>query len=630
MSDYLQDRRRNRDLETTVFQYLAACVFLWLLTGFWQLQVRDPELYEQRAASNSIKSLPTPAPRGKILDREGRVLVNNSHTYRAMVTRKGVSLEHAPIVADGLGMPLDRLETRLRDLAGSPHPDYHRIVLKEHLSTSEVAFLEAHQTELPEYELIRSQRRLYPGSGLAAHVVGYVGEISEDELNQEEFLMYEPGAEVGKAGLERQYNDALTGKDGSRLVLVDSRSRRVRDLDVVNAKPGSTLRVTLDLDLQVVAELAMQGRRGAVVALDPRNGEVLAMVSAPTFDSNGFVNGMSAQRWRELISDPDKPMFHRAIQARLAPGSIFKPVMALAALAEGIVDPRFQVHCSGGATFYDRYFRCHRAAGHGWMNMEQALAQSCDVYFYTIGKELGIDRIADYARLVGFGEPTGIDLPHEAAGLVPTETWKVRLFRDRWWPGETISVSIGQGALETTPLQAAYAIGGIAMGGVWHQPHLLPYEERRAVDPGFTPPEPHRFDVKPSILRTIQRGMWAAVNDGGTGGGAALPGYDVCGKTGTAQRVSRETAQATDDRRLLDDGWFVAFAPCKSPEIVLAVLYENGEHGSWAAPIARDVIKAYFDKRRRPPSSETWSAQAAPPPAAPAAARSAATGVARP
>jgi len=608
VSEYLQERRRNRDFETTVFQYFAAVVFLWLLAGFWELQVRDPELYEQRAARNSVKSLPMPAPRGKIVDREGRVLVNNSHTFRAMVSRKGVSLNHAPLVADGLEMPLERLESRLRDLAGSSHPDYHRVVIKENLSAREVAFLEAHQNELPEYELIRSQRRLYPGSGLASHVVGYVGEISESELNQEEFLLYEPGAEVGKAGLERQYNDALTGQDGSRLVLVDSRSRPVRDLDVVEARPGRTLRVTLDLDLQVVAELAMQGRRGSVVALDPRDGEILAMVSSPSFDSNRFVDGMSGRHWRELISDPDKPMFHRAIQARLAPGSIFKPVMALAALSEGVVGPRSQVHCSGGATFYDRYFRCHRAGGHGWMNMEQALAKSCDVYFYTVGKELGIDRIAKYARLAGFGAPTGIDLPHEAAGLVPTESWKVRLYRDRWWPGETISVAIGQGALEVTPLQAAYAVGGIAMGGVWHRPHLLPYDERREIDPDFEAPEPRRLDIKPGVLRTIQRGMWAVVNDGGTGGAAALPSYDVCGKTGTAQRISREAAAETENQRLLDDGWFVAFAPCKSPEIAIAVLYENGEHGSLAAPIARDVIKAHFDKRRRRANGEGWAA----------------------
>ncbi len=599
MSEYSSNRRYDRDVETAIFQYVTALVFLWLLAGFWQLQVRNPEEYEQRAERNSIRSLPIPAPRGKILDRDGRVLVDNSPAFRVMWSEDERSAAGLPLISEGLQIPLDRLRSALAGPRDAGAPGYHSALLKADLSFAEVAFLEAHRAELPELELIRSQRRLYPGEGLAAHVVGFVGEISESELNLDDFAQYEAGAEVGKAGVERQYNDALAGVDGSRLVLVDSRSRRVRDLDVVDATPGRTLRLTLDLDLQAVAELAMEGRRGAVVALDPNNGAILAMVSRPAYDPNQFVGGIAGQEWRTYIENPDKPMLNRAIQAQLAPGSIFKPIVAMAALSSGVVDAGFQVHCGGGATFYGRFFRCNRAGGHGWVDLETALKYSCNVYFHTVGKELGIERIAEFAELAGFGQATGIDLPHEEEGVVPSIGWKARQYRDRWWPGETISVAIGQGALTVTPLQAAYAVAGLVNGGVWQRPHLLALEERSAIDPGYEPPEPVRFDLSARHLRTIVNGLWGVVNGGGTGARAQIAGYEICGKTGSAQRVSRAYAQSNKDPRLLDDGWFVGFAPCRAPEIVVVALFENAEHGSAAAPIVRDVIKAHFDKRRR-------------------------------
>lgn len=599
MTRFDQHRPPSRDVETSIFQYIVAAIFLWLLTGFWQLQVQDPEVYEERATLNSVKALPIPAPRGRILDRDGRVLVDNIQTFRLMLFRDAVRAESAPLIAEGLDIPYEELVDRLGTVGIQPGPDYQQVVLKDGLLLSEVAFFEAHRGELPELELIRSPRRRYPLNGMAAHMLGYVGQISKAQLNLEEFVLHKSGAEIGKAGIERRYNDFLVGKDGRRLVLVDSRSRRVRDLNREEAEPGQTLRLTIDLDLQVVADLAMGDRRGAVVALDPRNGEILAMVSKPEFDANAFVGGVSEAAWRNVARDPDKPMLNRATQAQLAPGSIFKPFVALAGLMEGVVDKDFQVLCTGGASFYGRYFRCHRAGGHGWVNMEEALRVSCDVYFYNLGKELGIDRIAKYAELAGFGSRTDIDLPAEAEGIVPSSRWKVRFFRDKWYAGETISVSIGQGALTITPLQAAHAIGGLAMGGVWHRPRLIADREAAKILPNYSPPEPRRAEITGEQLEPIVRGMWRVVNDGGTGGRAMIPGRSVCGKTGSAQRISLTLAFENDDPRLLDDGWFIAFAPCEAPEIVVSVLLENGEHGSWAAPIARDVIKAYFDKQER-------------------------------
>ena len=349
-----------------------------------------------------------------------------------------------------------------------------------------------------------------------------------------------------------------------------------------------------------MADLALEGKKGAVVALDPRTGEVLALASRPTYDPNQFVGGISSEDWRELDRDPEHPMFNRSLQAQLAPGSIFKPIVALAAGESGILDEDFHVTCSGGASFYTRYFRCNKAGGHGTVYLRDALKQSCNVYFYNLGNKLGIDRIAEYAELVGLGRRTGIDLPHEAEGLVPSTKWKLRMFREKWYLGETISVSIGQGALTVTPLQAAYALGGIAMGGVWHRPHLVSYDDLAEVRPEFERPDPIKIDLDSRHLETIRQGLWAVVNDGGTGGRARIEGYDICGKTGTAQLASTQFKQGSDDPRLKDTAWFVAFAPYDEPEIAVAVVIEGGGGGGTnAAPVARAVLEAYFVDQAR-------------------------------
>ena len=616
MNSYSSGRRKSADVQIAVFQYLSVMAFLWLLAGFWQLQVHSPEVYAEQAARNRIKSLPLPAPRGKILDRDGRILVDNTPSFKLRISRAGLHREHLPIIAEGLNLPYESLLERLDRLQNSQAPEYQTINIKEDLTPAEVSFVEAHKAEFPELELIHSQRRLYPEGGLAAHLIGYVGEVSEAELHQTEFVMYDPGAEVGKAGVERRYNDILLGVDGSRQVLVDSRGRSRGELGFVEAVPGRSLRLTIDLDLQVVAELAMEGRRGAVVALDPRNGEVLALVSSPNYDPNRFVGGISSPQWRELTSNPENPLLNRAIQAQLAPGSIFKPIMALAGLETGAINEDFRAFCNGGASHYGHYYRCHKRGGHGWVGLREALMQSCDVFFYALGDKLGIDRIAEYAALAGLGKRTGIDLPQEEEGIVPSSRWKIRLFRERWYAGETISVAIGQGALTVTPIQMAYSLGGLVSGGVWQQPRLISDDELARLRPGFEKPEPVRLDVNPTSIARIVDGLWAVVNAGGTGARARLPGYDVCGKTGTAQRVSNRFAASQSEEKYLDDAWFVGFAPCQEPEIVVAALYENGEHSYYAAPIVRDVIKAYFDKlerqrwTRQPPAGPDLSAKA--------------------
>jgi penicillin-binding protein 2 len=336
--------------------------------------------------------------------------------------------------------------------------------------------------------------------------------------------------------------------------------------------------------------LAMENRRGAVVALDPRTGEVLAMVSRPAFDPNLFAGRIRSKDWKDLVDNPDHPLLNRAIQAQQAPGSTFKPIMALAGLETGAIDDNFRVNCPGGATFYGRFFKCH--GKHGGVDLHRGIVQSCDTFFYTVANRMDIDDIAHYAEMVGYGHKTGIDLPHEAEGVVPSRRWKIRNFREKWYPGENISVGIGQGATTVTPLQMAAAIGGIAIGGMWFQPHMI-------AEAHLLPAR--RGDVNLENIQKVISGMYGVVNEGGTGGRAKIPGIDVCGKTGTAQLISNDAIRAGFKRgeKMKDNAWFVGFAPRQAPEIVVAALFENGAEGPLAAPIVRDVLKAYFDKKAR-------------------------------
>jgi len=436
---------------------------------------------------------------------------------------------------------------------------------------------------------------------MAAHVIGYTGEISESELDSAEFAKYDQGAVIGKFGIERQYNDVLMGTNGQRQVEVDNRGRERKVLETTTAIPGKSIQLTLDLDVQAVAELVLEGKKGAIVALDPRSGEVLAMASRPTFDPNKFTVRIKSSELRELNSNKGQPFLNRATQAQLAPGSTFKPIMALAGLDTGIIDPEWTVHCSGGASFYGHYHRCWEPRGHGTVNLLSGLVHSCDVYFYNVGNRIGIDNIAKYAELSGMGKKTGIDLPGEGSGLVPSQQWKIRTTRQKWYPGETISVAIGQGALTVTPLQLAAAIGGLAVGGHWYPPHLLK---------SLTASEkPHDWNVKQDEVDRVKDGMYGVV-EVGTGGRAKLPGIEVCGKTGSAQTGSDAYMKA---HHLETNAWFVGFAPRKDPQIVVVALYEEGGHGQFAAQLVRDVMKAYFDKQARLRLSTERQAVAAPP-----------------
>jgi penicillin-binding protein 2 len=591
----LRDESKFAQGKIAVVQYCAVAVFLLLLFGYWNLQIRNEEIYSLKAERNRIKSLPIPAPRGKILDREKRVIVDNHSSFSALLSRETLRDEHLKPIAEGLDLDYDELVARLKRFRA--RPKYQAIIIKEELTPSEIAFVEAHRDPdtYPELELIHTERRIYPTSGFAAHMIGYVGEVSESELNLADFAKYQQGDMVGKTGIERQYNDTLTGVDGQRQVLVDNKGNERRVLGHKQASPGKSIELTIDLDIQAVAELAMEGRRGAAVAMDPRNGEVLAMVSKPSFDLAKLSSRDRSREWREIFNNPEKPLLNRAIQAQLAPGSTFKPIVALAALESGEIVNETGFNCGGGLNFFGRYFHCHNKRGHGHTSLKAGLAQSCDVYFYQVGTKIGIDKIAEYAELAGFGAKTGIDLPAEAEGILPSSRWKIRALREKWYGGDTVSVAIGQGYLTATPIQLAQAYSGLVMGGVWHAPHLLR---------GAAPQKPaKKADLNLEHVQQVMDGICAVVNGGGTATKARLPNGEMCGKTGTAQTASNEYQKARNIK-LKDNAWFVAYAPRVNPEIVVSVLWEEGEHGPDAGLVARDIVKAYFDKRARRETSQ--------------------------
>jgi penicillin-binding protein 2 len=589
-------------LRLTASQYIILGIFLILAYGLWRLQVMQSDYYSLAAERNHTRNVPVLAPRGKILDREGRIIVDNYPSFSALLLRDSSRDLNgdADLIAQGLHLDPNEVRTRIRRFASMPQ--YQPIFLKEDITPDELQFIEAHRNELPELDTIMAHRRLYPRNGFMAHLVGYVGEVSEDMLNQPAFELYNPGDVVGISGVERQYNTLLMGKNGSRQALVDSHGREVGRLGETEAIPGKQLKLTIDLDLQIAAEEALAGKNGAVVAMDPHTGEILAMVSGPTFDPNDFAVRVSRDEWNKLVNDPDKPLLNKAIQAQLAPGSTFKIIMSVAGWQEHIAQD-LHVNCTGGAEFYGRRFGCWVKGGHGAVTLEKAIYQSCDVFFYTLANKLGIDRIAKYATDFGLGQKTGIDLPNEVSGVMPSEEWKIRNFKQKWFAGETISVGIGQGAVAITPVQLLRAVSAISMGGKMVVPHVINPTE---MPPGYVETG-HYTEVKsvpldPNGWNFITDAMSRVLLPEGTAPSAHIPGIDIAGKTGSAQIVSLTTrAKFKNSDALAQNGWFVGFTPRRNPDVVVCVLFQGGEHGRLAARLATQVIKAYVDKQKRTP-----------------------------
>ena len=588
-------------MRLTASQYIILGIFLILAYGLWRLQVMQSDYYSLAAEKNRIRNVPVLAPRGKILDREGRTIVDNYPSSTALLLRDSTRdlNADADLIAQGLHLNPADVKAKIKRFALMPQ--YQPIFLKEDITPDEMAFIAAHRNELPELDTIDDHRRLYPRNGFMAHLIGYVGEVSEDMLNQPQFELYNPGDVVGISGVERQYNTLLMGKNGSRQALVDSRGHEVGKLGQTDPTPGKPIKLTVDIDLQIAAEEQLQGKNGAILAMDPRTGEILAMASGPTFDPNDFAVHVSRDQWTRLINDPDKPLLNKAIQAQLAPGSTFKILMSVAGWQEHIAQD-LHVNCTGGAEFYGRRFGCWVKGGHGAVNLEKAIYQSCDVFFYTLANKMGIERIAKYATDFGLGQKTGIDLPNEVSGVMPSEEWKIKNYKQKWFAGETISVGIGQGAIAITPVQLLRAISAISMGGKMVVPHVINPVD---VPPGYVEAakyqEVKQVPIDPNGWTFITDAMSRVLLPEGTAPSAHVPGLEIAGKTGSAQVVSLALrAKVKNQDEFAQNGWFVGFTPRRNPDIVVCVLFQGGEHGRLAARLATQVIKAYVDKQHRP------------------------------
>jgi len=577
-------------------KYLFIFIFLLIILSYWKIQILDHRKYWSLSEANRLREIVIPAPRGRLFDRQGVVLADNTAAFKACLLRENNPRwkESLNEMARLLQLNLTVLEERINRYASLPV--FIPIVIKDNLSLEEISRIEARKFEFPELFIDREPRRFYPFGEITAHVTGYLQEVSADELKSGEFKRKRMGDLIGKTGLERKYEAWLEGEDGKRMEIVDSLGRSHGEYTRIEPRPGRDLHLALDLDLQKKAYKLLEGREGAIVALKPRSGEILALVSSPSFDPNLFVSRFTLKEWTELNSRSDNPLENRAIRGLYPPGSVFKLAVALGALQKGLIFPQTVQYCSGEAIFYGRSFACWQPGGHGWLNLAEAIKNSCNIYFYQVGRRLGIEAIARTARQLGLGSMTGIDIPGEKEGVVPDPEWKRRTQGTDWFPGETISVSIGQGPIQVTPLQIAVYTAIIANRGQKIKPHLIMDKELLASEQNGPL---DNADIDVSHFEAVIEGMWRSVNQGGTGYLAMVEGFDVCGKTGSSQIISREKTQKTG-LKIKPHSWFTGFAPRNNPEIVVTVVVEfGGLGGASAAPLAKEIFSLYREKSRR-------------------------------
>ena len=608
-TNLMPDDRRSLTARLSALQYSVAVVFALLAVGFWIFQIAQHDKFREMAENNRTRRLPLPAPRGVLLDRNGKVLVANQSTTNIALVRE--QTKNIPEVLHLLAEATGADEKDLNDIVNRRRrePSFRPIVLIENASFPQVAAVKARQLELPGIISQDVPARHYPENASAAHLFGYVGEITDAQLQRDDYGGAEAGSIVGQAGVELAYNKELMGVDGAKTVVVNSVGREIRELVGESKDPtiGRPMQLTIDADIQKAVEdgFSASGFNGAAVVLDPRDGGVLGFTSRPAYDPNAFAGGIDRATWASLNNDPLKPLQNRALQGRYSPGSTFKMAVGLAGLEEGVITPDFHVFCGGGQTFYGRFFKCWQKGGHGSIDLRHAIEQSCDVFFYTVGNMLGVDKINKWATLFGLGVKSGIDLPNELQGLVPSTEWKAQNTKEKkWYAGETISVAIGQGQVSVTPISLAVYTATLANGGTRVTPHLVKaMDDGTELKPVPPPPPQSKVDVSSEKLQAIRDGMWLVVNgDRGTARRAKIEGKDVCGKTGTAQVISnlgRTNAKTT--KNLRDHGWFTFFAPRDNPEIAGVVFLEHGIHSANAASVARHILATYFAKKDKQP-----------------------------
>lgn len=585
-----------------------------LVVRLWYLQVVKGDELRQKSETNRIRIHEVKALRGVITDRHGNVMSNNQPSYDLAIV-PGNTRDIQEIVAE-----LERLYSReglefnmdesLIDRARSSV----QMKLERSISWEELALVETNCLDLPGVAVdVIPVRRQYLGMA-ASHLLGYVNEISPEELRNDTSGQYKPGDRVGKTGIEKVYDRYIRGISGGEHIEVNAAGRKVRVLGRVDPIPGHNLYLTVDAELQKVAWDAMEGKTGSVVAMDPRDGSILALVSRPAYDPELFNKKMPRELWEGLTKDPMRPLENKAIAGQYPPGSTFKMIMAIAGLEEGVITPETKFHCNGSFTLGNHTFRCWQKKGHGTVNLHKAIVQSCDVYFYNLGRLLGIDKISEYSKAFGLGSPTGVPLPGEKEGLVPSSEWKLKRFKVKWQPGETISASIGQGFGVVTPIQLVNAYATLANGGEMYFPRIVNKIESwdGKVVQEFKPAKRTLVNIDKKTMEIVKQGLWGVCNEpGGTAMSLRRKEGDVCGKTGTAQVISAKAlGSRAMEYKYRDHALFVCFAPKDNPEIAIAVVVEHGGHGSSAAaPVARKLIDAYFQQKNGPAEQKPQSDQ---------------------
>jgi len=593
---FIKDGNTIVDSKYTWTKRILVLILIILLVRLWDLQIMRGSEMKRLSEQNRIRIKKVVAPRGVIYDRKGRILADTRPSFNIYITHEDIKNFDQTI--DGLvsllNISKEEIMERLEAAKGLP-PSFP-VKIKSDISMDDVAKIEANRVYLPGVNIQIEPKRFYHYGKMFAHMIGYVSEISDDELKKKEYKDYSPGDYIGKYGLEKAYEAYLRGIDGEKRVEVDSRGREVRTLEQKDPVPGNSIYLNVDLDIQAVIDKALENRRGGCIVVDPKTGGVIALVSRPAFDPNKFASGITKQDWQAIALDKAHPLQNRVIQGRYPPGSTFKIVSALKGLELGMINERTTFSCRGGFPYGGRVFRCWKKGGHGSVSIHRAIVESCDVFFYNLGLRLGVDRIHEMSDIIGLGRVTGIDLPGEKDGLVPSTEWKKKTYGQPWFEGETVSVSIGQGAVWLTPAQLVQLASFVANEGINYKPHIV----NRIVSPEgkvlktFEPVINANVKLKKDTIRLVKEGMKGVVNEGsGTAYGSRLENVSMSGKTGTAQSVGEK------GRNLGDHAWFIAYAPSDNPSVAISVLVEYGGHGSSAAaPVAKMVTDRMFNEKK--------------------------------
>ena len=612
-ADELNQLKRRTDAATLVIIFFIAVI----IARLWFLQIHSGANYREKADNNRVRMLDVIAPRGNIMDAEGRTIITNRPSFNIVWVREdspdpdAIIKKLSLILNEEIAVLLKRVRESLEN------PRHIPILLQEDIDWKTLVYIENNHYDLPGVRIEVLPRRNYLFEDFGSHMIGYTGEINQEELDENKGAEYQGGDQIGKRGLEKLYEKELRGEKGTLYMEVDAHGFEQRQLKGKEPLPGNDLQLTIDLDLQREAENAMTGRAGAVIAMDVNSGRILVFVSAPPVHLENFVGGISTRNWQALLNDIKRPLVHKTLQGQYPPGSTYKIITALAGLAKGVITPNTVFYCSGSMGFGNRRYGCWKEGGHGPVSLHRALAESCDVYFYQVGLKVGVDALAEYANRMGLGHKTGIDFEYEKSGLIPTANWKKLATGEPWQEGETLSIAIGQGFNLVTPLQVAEMTSALANGGILYKPFLV----EKIIDPEgqtiseFAPTVEVELVGMDKYLALVRDGLVGAVNDShGTAREARLKNITVAGKTGTAQVVTMEKFKEVNEEDVAykhrDHAWFTSFAPAENPEIAVTVLVEHGGHGgSAAAPVAKKVLERYFAKKAESKNEEAKQGQ---------------------